>query len=200
MTFDKFILWFTVIAPIAYSAGPNNLMCASIGARYSFKKSLPFILGVNSNIFLYSLLTGFGLGKILESYPDIYIYIKYAGSAYILYLAYRFFRSSGIKKTEDGDTQTPGFWSGFLLNTLNPKAFTALLIMYSQFLDDHYNVYPQIFLLTIMVLIISVSSHLIWSSGGYWILGRLTTPKAIKIQGMLFGSMLVIVAVWLLFN
>ena len=142
MTFDKFILWFTVMAPIVYSAGPNNLMCASIGARYSFKKSLPFILGVNSNIFLYSLLTGFGLGKLLESYPDIYIYIKYAGSAYILYLAYRFFRSSGIKTSENSDTQTPGFWSGFLLNTLNPKAFTALLIMYSQFLDDHYTCIP----------------------------------------------------------
>ena len=200
MTIEKFILWITVMAPVVYSAGPNNLMCASIGARFGFRKSIPFIIGVNSNIFLYSLLTGFGLGKILESYPGIFSYIKYAGSIYILYLAYRFFRSSGSENAEEKDTRTPGFWSGIILNSLNPKGFTALLIMYSQFLDEKYPIYSQVFLLAIMVLIMSVSSHLLWSSGGYWILGRLTSTRANKIQGILFGSMLVVVAAWLLFN
>ncbi len=199
MTFAKFILWFTVMAPIAYSAGPNNLMCASIGARYGFRKTLPFIAGVNSNIFLYSLLTGFGLGTVLESYPGIFKYIKYAGSIYILYLAYRFFRSSTSGGAEKENDKIPGYWSGVILNALNPKAFTALLIMYSQFLDENLNVYFQVFILTVLVIIMSISSHFIWSAGGYWLLGKLTSPKANKIQGILFGSMLVIVAFWLLF-
>ncbi|MBN2348819.1 MAG: LysE family translocator [Bacteroidales bacterium] len=200
MTSSELILWFTLMSPIAYSAGPNNIMCATLGGRYGFRKAIPFILGINTGILIYSVLIGFGVGKLFETHPEIYKFIKYAGSAYILFLAYTFYRSSGATSSVSSkNTVAPGYFNGIILNLLNPKGITALLIMYSQFLTGNTEIASRVFILSMLVLLISISSHILWTIGGNWLTSQFNSSRSVKIQGIVFGTMLVIVAVWMLF-
>ncbi|NJM15396.1 MAG: hypothetical protein HC896_08480 [Bacteroidales bacterium] len=50
MTLQKLLLWFSVMAPLAYSAGPNNIMCASLGSKFGMRSVIPFIAGMNTTV------------------------------------------------------------------------------------------------------------------------------------------------------
>ncbi|WP_044419240.1 LysE family transporter [Halarcobacter anaerophilus] len=76
-SFSEFLLWLSVIFPLVFSAGPGNVLCAICGASNGFKKSIPFVLGLNLVYTLYSLLAGFGLAVILINYPKIFFQFNY---------------------------------------------------------------------------------------------------------------------------
>ena len=62
MVENKFFLWFGMMFPLIFSAGPANVTMASLGARFGFFKSLPFISGINLIVLLHAVLIGLGAG------------------------------------------------------------------------------------------------------------------------------------------
>lgn len=198
MTFHKLLMWFAMMAPLAYSAGPNNILCASLSSRFGTRSLLPFIAGMNATVLCATILVGFSFSKIIESFPAIFEYVKYVGSAFIILLALKFFRTFDMSQAE-AEKSIPGFFTGILLNALNPKAIMGLAVMYTQFFDNSLQPGPQIFILSILTFIISVSAHFLWATGGNWIRLKFQSTKAIKIQRIVFSSMLASVAVVLLF-
>lgn len=196
MDWIYFVQWFVVMFPIAYSPGPNNIVCASVGGRYGLRNAIPFIIGLNTNIILFSLLIGFGIVQFVEKLPTVMIVIKHAGAAYILYLAYKFYRFREIDPAEDNKAK-PGFFDGIVANTLNPKCFAALVLMHSQFIRGNDQLLYQVVVLTIWAILLSISAHFVWTIGGSWISRQFTSKKAMKIQGYVFSAMLVAVAIWI---
>ncbi len=59
------ILFLTLMIPIVWSPGPNNLVCATAGGKVGVAKAIPFVIGINLPILIYALATGFGLTYIL---------------------------------------------------------------------------------------------------------------------------------------
>ena len=190
--------WFGLMFPLAFSAGPNNVLCASLGMRFGIRKTLPFIAGINTSILFYSLLIGFGMDRLLDHLPWLFPVIKYAGSAYIFFLAWSFFRTKNKQKDKDEDVFRPGFMSGFTVSLLNPKLIYALAIMFVKFSSHTKGNFQEIILLTILVIIISASAHFTWLLGGNLISGKITSGKGLKLQNYVFGGILFLVAVWML--
>jgi threonine/homoserine/homoserine lactone efflux protein len=199
MTGISFLPWLALMFPIAFSAGPNNLMCASSGAACGIRKTIPFIAGLNTNIAFYSLLAGMGFGTLISRYPAVLIIIKYAGAAYILYLAWSFI-SPGLKARTEVSGLRPGFWQGVIVNALNPKCFTAILLMYASFYNPDSSSTLQISTLTVWIVLLSVASHFTWASMGAFILAGLKSEKLFRIQQYTFAGVLVAVAVWIIFT
>ena len=94
---NRSLLWFGMMFPLIFSAGPANVTMASLGARFGFLKSLPFISGINLIVLLHALMIGFGAGTFIGKYPVLFRYLQYLGSLYLIYLAFKFFRSSRLK-------------------------------------------------------------------------------------------------------
>lgn len=115
---DSFFLWFGMMVPLIFSAGPANVTMASLGARFGFVKSLPFISGINLVVLLHALLLGFGAGTFFEKYPELFRYLQYAGSAYLIYLAIKLIRSSKFEIEELADS-APNIFDGIILQLLN---------------------------------------------------------------------------------
>jgi threonine/homoserine/homoserine lactone efflux protein len=67
-------------------------------------------------------MVGLGLGKIFEIYPLIYQAMKYAGAAYMCWLAWKIANSHPV---DSGETTTPPmtFLQGALFQWINPKAW-----------------------------------------------------------------------------
>ena len=82
---------FWIVA--AYTPGPNNVIASYSGFNFGIKKTLPHIFGVAFGFtFLIFLLT-IGLVNVFKIFPMIQVSLKYLGSIFLIYLAYKIYFS-----------------------------------------------------------------------------------------------------------
>ncbi len=79
----EIIIWFNMMFPLVFSIGPGNIMFASIGARFGFRKSIPFLIGFDATTLMLSIIIGHGGVKVINEHPSLFSYAKYLGAAYL---------------------------------------------------------------------------------------------------------------------
>lgn len=111
------------------SPGPNIL--AVIGTSMSVNRSsgMALAMGVATGSFTWAVLTVFGLSAILATYASALLAIKIFGGLYLLWLAYKSFKSATSRhdieaKKLVGGRRTPfGYFKrGYIIQMTNPKA------------------------------------------------------------------------------
>lgn len=197
-SFSELALWFAVIFPLVFSAGPGNVLCAVCGATNGFKKSIPFILGLNLVYTTYALLAGFGLSAIIQAYPSLFLFIQILGVIYIFWLGYKFIIRKDIQRKE-GKTELR-FIDGIISQALNIKGITIVMTMYSQFLNPNESIIYEVLTLSFSLLILNLFTHMTWSYGGSWMAQKFASSYAIELQSKIFGWMLILIAFWLLYQ
>jgi len=197
-SFTELVLWFAVIFPLVFSAGPGNVLCAVCGATNGFKKSIPFILGLNLIYTTYALLAGFGLSAIIEAFPSLFLFVQILGVAYIFWLGYKFIIRKDIQRKE-GKTELR-FIDGVISQALNIKGITIVMTMYSQFLNPENSIVYEVLTLSFALLLLNLFTHMTWSYGGSWMAQKFASSYAVELQSKIFGVMLVLIAFWLLFQ
>ena len=79
---------FVVFAAVMFfTPGPNNIMVLSSGLTYGFRRTLPHIAGITIGFAFMVGAVGLGFGTIFIAYPVLQTILKYAGAAYLVYLA-----------------------------------------------------------------------------------------------------------------
>src|ERR1700689_3758668 len=79
---------FILFAAVMYfTPGPNNIMVLSSGLTYGFRRTLPHIAGITIGFAFMVGAVGLGFGTIFVAYPVLQTILKYAGAAYLIYLA-----------------------------------------------------------------------------------------------------------------
>lgn len=196
-TWGELILWLGVVFPLVFSAGPGNVLCAVCGAANGFKKSVPFILGLDVVYTAYALLAGFGLAAVLQHYPGLMLAVQLAGAAYVAWLGVKMWRRTGVARQQARPLR---FIDGVISQALNVKGITIILTMYSQFLSPGEPLLYEVLTLTLALTVLNLCAHFSWAYGGAWIAETFASDAAVQVQGRLFGSMLVAIAVWLLYR
>ncbi|MFK7803220.1 MAG: LysE family translocator [Anaerolineae bacterium] len=197
MTTELMIAWFLTFFPITISPGPANMLISSTAAQYGTRRTMPLFWGIILVFVVQILVIGIGIGEIIFRYPLLFEIFKYIGAAYLFYLAYLFFNSSGAKKTNETKL---GFREGALLQFFNFKALTVPLIMYTQFLDPVDSTYVQFLGLTLALFCLIFFSLYVWVLGGSLLQRFFLSDFGVKWQGKIFGVLLACVAVWILFR
>jgi len=133
---DQFYTYLPGII-LAYSAfllgvsspGPNVLAVIGTSMGVSRKAGISLALGVASGSFTWAMLTALGLSALLATYAAAITVIKIVGGLYLLWLAYKAFKSAAsaheIKaRTLDGQTRTFLGYAlrGYIIQMTNPKA------------------------------------------------------------------------------
>ncbi|WP_157014520.1 LysE family translocator [Mesorhizobium xinjiangense] len=107
----------------------------SAGRRASVAAALGCTLGILPAI----LASVAGLAAILHTSAVLFQALRYAGAAYLLYLAWRTLRESGPMQLGKRGKGTAAFLptvrTGFLINILNPKLSVFFLAFLPQFID-----------------------------------------------------------------
>lgn len=187
--------WLLLMLPMTLSAGPANIMGASLGATQGYRKSLPFIAGLTLPAIIYSLLIGYGANTIFSTYPFIVDGLQYAGAGYILFLGIKFLIPHKDSMHKEAPPQL-GFRSGFILSALNGKLITMLILMYSVMLGSQ-SAFTEIWLMTFLLLITGLSSNSLWILGGQLLSRFFVSEQALRTQNIVFDLMLFVVALWL---
>lgn len=113
---------FALVASI--SPGPVNLLCLSSGTRYPLTQGLRFVTGATLGFLLLFLAIGLGLYSVMQIIPGLNDLLRWLGAAFLLYLSVQLIRDNG-QLTNDKKQKAPGFFTGALMQWLNPKAWLA---------------------------------------------------------------------------
>ena len=118
-----FLTMFIFSLTLSFSPGPVNMVIISSGAVHGFRKTFSFFSGATIGFTLLLIFICFGFYAAIEKYPVFFRYLNIAGSLFIMCLGYKIASSrSDMSLTK---TDSPGFIQGFVMQWINPKAWTA---------------------------------------------------------------------------
>lgn len=109
---------------IMYTPGPVNILSLNQGVNKKFKSMVGFYAGIGVAMLVLFIVIGYTGERIVKK--EYLIYISCVGAAYILYLAYKVFKSS-IDFNNQANTRTLTFKEGLIMQLFNPKAPLAVL-------------------------------------------------------------------------
>src|SRR5690349_12784973 len=175
--------------PLAYSPGPGNLFFAANGARFELSATMPAMAGYHVATLLVTVAIGWGFAAAIDAFPQLFIIVKGAGSAYVLYLAWKFLRA-GIMGA-GGEARPAGFLDGGLLLILNPKAYMIIALMFTQFLSGARSNYAAAVLwISIVFTLNNLIALMAWALIGDRILARFRGAATSRNMNLSFGVML----------
>ncbi len=201
MNFNYIFLFLSLMFPLVFSPGPANIVFAMSGIKQGFKKSIPLLLGINLVFFIYSIIFAFSLAAFFHKFPYLIKAIQILGAFYIFYLSYKFLKDKTKLNYENpSDIKTFTFKDGVILQLLNPKGATMLILMYSVLLDGSFDRNLQIISLVIMLAILNISTHIVWISAGTLIAKYLKNEKVHNFVNFIFSLSLFGVGVYLIYD
>jgi threonine/homoserine/homoserine lactone efflux protein len=126
MTLDLLLAFVAFAFVTAFTPGPNNAMLLASGVNFGFRRSVPHILGIAFGIAVMVVAVGMGLGGVFRAYPVLYDILRWAGAAYLLYLAWRIARS-GAPGSGGPPARPMSFLGAAAVQWVNPKAWVMVL-------------------------------------------------------------------------
>ncbi len=119
--------------------GPNMIYLVSRSVAQGRRAGLVSLAGVGVGFLVYLLAASAGLATLFALVPEIYLTLKIAGAAYLLWLAWNAFRPGGssVFATQELEPDRPRklFGMGLLTCLLNPKIAILYISLLPQFLD-----------------------------------------------------------------
>lgn len=185
--------------PLAYSPGPGNMFFAANGARFGFKATVPANVGYHMATWIVTAAIGFGFLAAIERFPQLFTFLKVAGSVYVLWIAWKMLRAGALEGAEDAKPAT--FMDGVVLLLLNPKAYVIIALMFTQFLGvSNASMFASVLLITTVFTLNNLLAFSIWALVGDTIAGFFRSPDSARKLNVIFGIILAGVAIWMLLS
>jgi threonine/homoserine/homoserine lactone efflux protein len=124
---------------LTLTPGPDMLLIASRSASQGRGAGFATLAGIQAGTYCHALAAAFGLSQLFLIVPVAYDAVRYAGAAYLLYLAWTTVRSGVSAAVPDAaatrHAATTMFRQGLLTNLLNPKMALFVLALFPQFVQ-----------------------------------------------------------------
>ncbi len=168
------LFWFVT----AYTPGPNNVVASYSGFNFGIIKTIPHILGVTLGFTSLVLFLTIGLINVFKLFPIIQLVMKYLGTIFLIYLAYKIATST---TSDDTKKENPvKFFETFLFQYLNPKGVTVAIIVVSTYVELGENYINYATQVVILALLFSSTSITLWTFIGKFLRKFATNEKFIK--------------------
>ncbi|MCV6547385.1 MAG: LysE family translocator [Cohaesibacter sp.] len=176
--------------------GPVNFIALSLGSQNRKRQAFAFVSGATIGFTILLALLGLGMDQILTHYQSLLIVFNSLGSLFIAYLGYKIFTSQNPINTNNSTNIMGGFFHGFVLQWLNPKAWGSCLAGHAAFQTSNA---PQLLALFIaiylIVCFIGVGS---WAIVGTQISHYLSNKRSLRRFNHIMGSALILLALFLM--
>lgn len=124
---------------ISITPGAGAIASMSSGVSYGFKHGYWNAIGLQLALLVQFGIVAAGAGLLFATTPWAFIFVKWFGVLYLLYLAYLQWiapiKTIEIEASLSNKSASKLILSGFLVNMSNPKAIVFLLAVLPQFLD-----------------------------------------------------------------
>jgi threonine/homoserine/homoserine lactone efflux protein len=179
--------------------GPNMAYLAALSLARGRVAGLIATAGIALGLTTHAVLVALGAGAVIQSYPALYESLRWAGIAYLLFLAWEGWQP--VPETLSKEPLVPGslFWRGFLSNVFNPKSILFFLSVVPGFINpaSTQSVTLQLAMLgTVAVAVASIVHSAIViaaDQSGRWIADN----RMRSVIRRTLSAMLALMAVWL---
>ena len=144
--------------------GPANMAMLSTGAAYGFRAALPFVAGVVLGKQLIIWPVGFGLMRLSDTLPGLFVALKFISAAYIIWLAWRV--ANMRLSSNRGVGAAPGFIAGLWVHPLNPKAWAMIVAGFTNFVEPETPSFYATFWIALTLMGIQLICHPVWTFFG----------------------------------
>ena len=168
------LFWFVT----AYTPGPNNVVASYSGFNFGIAKTIPHILGVTLGFTSLVIFLTIGLINVFKLFPIIQVIIKYLGTIFLIYLAYKIASSTNSDETKKENPVK--FLETFLFQYLNPKGVMVAIIVVSTYVELGENYISYATQVVVLAFLFSSTSITLWTFIGKFLRKFATNDKFIK--------------------
>ena len=180
------LFWFVT----AYTPGPNNVVASYSGFNFGIIKTIPHILGVTLGFTSLVLFLTIGLINVFKLFPIIQLIMKYLGTIFLVYLAYKIATSNTSDDTKKDNPVK--FIETFFFQYLNPKGVTVAIIVVSTYVELGENYINYATQVVSLALLFSSTSITLWTFIGKFLRKFATNQKFIKYFNYVMSSLLLL--------
>jgi threonine/homoserine/homoserine lactone efflux protein len=199
---DLFLLFLVAAVMLIVTPGPDTLFIAGRSLAQGPIAGLVALAGISAGAVIHSVAAALGFATLFVLAPWLYDAVRWAGIAYLLWLAWGSFM--GGEENTAGPDRTRHrlsvvFRQALMTNLLNPKVilfFGAFLPQFTEPARGHVGL--QFFTLGMVIVAINT----VWmvgvihlaGSAGRWLSAR---PSLRRVQRYILGATLAGIALWL---
>ena len=172
-----------------FTPGPNNIMLLSSGLTYGFRRTIPHIAGITIGFAFMVGAVGLGLGTVFLAYPILQTILKYAGAAYLIYLAAVIAFSGPAKPGEEDGRGPMTFWGAAMFQWINAKGWVIVIgtiTAYAAIAQFPLNIAIQ----TLISLLVGTVSTVVWAFFGTALRPILTSERLVRAFNILMAILL----------
>ena len=185
------IAFVVFAAAMLFTPGPNNIMLMASGLNYGFRRTLPHVAGVTVGFSFLVAVIGLGLGAVFAAYPVLHTILKYAGAAYLTYLAIVIALSRPAGADGDGAGRPMTFLGAALFQWVNVKGWVIAVGAITAYAT--IAAYPlNIATLSVLLFVIGLGSSLTWVLLGTSLQPLVKSPRAVRIFNVAMAVLLLV--------
>jgi len=160
LNYDILISFIIATAALAFSPGPDNIYVLMQSISHGKKFGLATVFGLISGCLVHTTFVAFGVSALIKENGHLFFSIKLFGAAYLVYLAYKVYKSDGSLHLNSENVPKKSvsqlFKQGFLMNVLNPKVSLFFLALFPGFLfSSTLNEVTQFYVLGLLFMAVS---------------------------------------------
>ena len=198
ISMENYILFIAIASATNASPGPGVVLTITNAIKDGFLGAISGVFGVAIAMLCIAVISATSLAAILSTSALAFTILKYIGSAYLIYLGIKMWRSSSnfnVSNNNSVKSHKKKFTEGFLITLLNPKPIFFFMALFPQFINPNEAYIFQFILLAITFSVLVVIIHFSYAFFAKSARTKLSTPKGSRILSkasgtfyMLFGA------------
>lgn len=177
MEFHYWLIFLATVLGVSLVPGPSTFIAFAHGATYGWNCSIFTACGNSTASMLQAIAASAGLGLLITSSATLFLVVKYAGAAYLVYVGIQMWRTAGSRVSLGLDQETLDgrphrlFSGGFAVAISNPKAIAFFTALFPQFLPTAGNSWAHLSTMVLLVGAGAFSIALFYGCIGAWVRG-----------------------------
>lgn len=190
MPLETFLALVLFAFTTSITPGPNNMMLFASGVNFGFRQTIPHMLGIGAGFLSLLIGVGFGLGALMQSVPLVYTVLKFAGGAYLIWIAWKIGTSRSLSEGKAG-ARPMTFLGAAAFQWVNPKAWVMAVTAMATYTN------PAAYTATVLIVgfafaLVNLPSVSTWAGFGSALREWLSVPVRLKWFNITMAVLLVI--------
>lgn len=198
MTTDSYFAFILAALALALVPGPTVTVIIANSLKHGSRAGLLNVLGTQAGVVIWLAIAALGLGAAIQMMGVWFVLLRYAGAAYLVWLAYKLFMSNGDLAVATDRARPRGsfFLQGFVVIMSNPKMLVLFGALIPPFIPAGADVVRTTLILGVSFMVIAALGDTAYAlaagRAGAWL-----SRKRIRAIEIISGSFLVGGAAWM---
>ena len=196
MTFEWWFAYLLTSIILSLSPGSGAINTMTTAISHGYRGASASIAGLQTGLGIHIVLVGVGLGTLFSRSVIAFEVLKWAGAAYLIWLAIQQWRAAGaIDLNTMANTQSRSrlFKRAVFVNLTNPMSIVFLAALFPQFILPQEPQLMQYVVLGVTTIVVDIIVMIGYATLATRIAGWIKGPKQMKALNKVFGSLFMLI-------